>query len=281
MQLGFERANGYGTSDYKGCTGESDRGIFFKVDDGLDNAKATVVRPADVTDGLSKTIAFGESSYYIIIANTRYHDWPIWMGGYGAGSDESTLFKTQDPSIINCGIVPKSLHGFRAHPAQILSAPWTMTAISVGTTAAHFFAFADGSVHFLPETIGIRTYRYLGTINDGNVIPVISGATACASLVSTSTVAHVRYHRHRSCTACSRSLPASQWSAAAIATWCRSIVQVKNEDQVVTGGSVVFMPVGEGKPAFGPIRPGRHVSAHHAFAQRRRHDRPIPSVGCG
>jgi hypothetical protein len=30
---------------------------------------------------------------------------------------------------------------------------------------------------------------------------------------------------------------------------------VKNEGQVVSGGSVVFMPVGEGKSAFGPIQP--------------------------
>jgi hypothetical protein len=29
---------------------------------------------------------------------------------------------------------------------------------------------------------------------------------------------------------------------------------VKNEDQLVTGGSVVFKPVGEGRPAFGPIQ---------------------------
>jgi prepilin-type N-terminal cleavage/methylation domain-containing protein len=168
MQPGFERANGYATSDYKGCTGEGDRGIFFKVDDGLDNAKATIVRPADVTDGLSKTIAIGESAYYIVIGTTRHHDWPIWMGGYGAGSDESTLFKTQDPSIINCGIVPKSIDRFRTQGAL---GPVDDDCAFSWHDGGAFFAFADGSVHFLQESIEFRTYRSLGTINDGNVIP--------------------------------------------------------------------------------------------------------------
>ena len=31
------------------------------------------------------------------------------------------------------------------------------------------FAFADGSVHFLPQTINYTTYQYLGCRHDGQV----------------------------------------------------------------------------------------------------------------
>ena len=87
---------GYATSDYKASTGTGDHGMFFKRRDGRSAGAEGVaksrgyvrVRIADITDGLSNTIALGESAYFSFAMD----DWPIWMGA--PGTDESALFKT-------------------------------------------------------------------------------------------------------------------------------------------------------------------------------------------
>lgn len=150
----FPGLNGYATSDYKASTGFGDSGIFYKTSDG-ERAGYTRVRVADVTDGLSNTIAYGESSYYAGLKN-----WPIWLGA--PGTDEATLFKTDLLAPINCGISPKSIDRF-------VFAIDDDCAFSWHNGGAHF-AFADGSVHWLSEDIKQETYWDLGTKNDGNVI---------------------------------------------------------------------------------------------------------------
>jgi hypothetical protein len=156
--------NGYATSDYKACTGQGDDGLFWKVADGWNNAKETKVRPQDVTDGLSKTIALGESSYYIT-SGSQNNDWPIWLGA--PGTDEATLFKTQPPSVINCGVTPKTVDRFRTGAGGPLDDDCAFSWHASGA----FFAFADGSVHFIDESIDMDTYVSLGRKDDGNVIP--------------------------------------------------------------------------------------------------------------
>jgi hypothetical protein len=157
VDVGVVFRMGYATSDYKGCNGTGDSGIFFKVLDGImaQGGPYTRVRAADVTDGLSQTIAFGESAYYI-----EFRDWPIWMGG--PATDEPVLFKTQPPSVINCAAKEKSLEGMRRSADDDCAFSWH--------DGGAFFAFADGSVHFLPEDIDIDTYYNMGTKNDGNVL---------------------------------------------------------------------------------------------------------------
>jgi len=123
MLATWKHANGYATSDYKASTGLGDNGIFFKVADGINaqwNGERMYykrTRPADVTDGLSQTIAFGESAYYLMQANGTSNRWPIWMGGYGSGADEATLFKTDANAIINCRISPKTIASFKSPAA--------------------------------------------------------------------------------------------------------------------------------------------------------------------
>lgn len=166
----FKHGLGYATSDYKGCTGEGDNGIFFKRIDGLNAKQFTTVdmrytrtRPADVTDGLSKTIAFGESSYYEVtdLTTVTYAwDWPIWLGAYG--TDEPVQFKTDANSLINCQISPKSIAGFKSAMDDDCAFSWH--------EGGAFFAFCDGSVHFLLETIDVDDYRHLGSKNDGEVV---------------------------------------------------------------------------------------------------------------
>jgi prepilin-type N-terminal cleavage/methylation domain-containing protein len=153
----FETTNpfysGYATSDYKACNGWGDSGLFYKIRDG-DRAGYSRVRIADVTDGLSNTIAFGESAYYDGIRN-----WPIWMGA--GGSDEAALFKTDLKAPINCTIVPKTIKNFRRAIDDDCAFSWH--------DGGALFAFADGSVHWLSEDIQAETYWYLGTKNDGHI----------------------------------------------------------------------------------------------------------------
>ena len=149
----FPDANGYATSDYKASTGLGDSGLFYKTYDG-ERAGYSRVRVADVTDGLSNTIAFGESAYYLGTSN-----WPIWLGA--SGSDEAALFKTDPMAPINCGIVVKSIDNFYTAIDDDCAYSWHY--------GGALFSFADGSVHWLSDDIDPETYYNLGTKNDGKL----------------------------------------------------------------------------------------------------------------
>jgi len=57
------RQHGYATSDYKGCSGTDDDGIFVKAGDEF-RRRPLWIGTSAIRDGLSNTIAIGESSYY-------------------------------------------------------------------------------------------------------------------------------------------------------------------------------------------------------------------------
>lgn len=146
---------GYGKIDYKGSTGYADDGLFNKHRDALAKG-SNRIRFRDIRDGLSNTIAVGESSY----PGRAGSDQPMWIGI--PGSDEVLLFKTNAPSIINCGI-----RGFGGN--YWAGAIDDDCAVSLHTGGA-FFLFADGSVHFLSENIALQTYYALGSRRGGEVI---------------------------------------------------------------------------------------------------------------
>lgn len=147
---------GYAKSDYKACNGWSDFGLFWKRSDGAETRR-TQVGMKNITDGTSKTIAFGESAY---VPSTN--DFPVWIGG--PASDEPALFKTQPPSVINCRVRAKVLDAAIARPVD------DDCAYSWHNGGAQF-TFADGSVHFLSEDIEWQTYQNLGDRRDGAVLP--------------------------------------------------------------------------------------------------------------
>ncbi len=160
-------AQGYSTSDYKGCNGSdtsdsvaagSDTiGIFNTVRELWDVAKRKKLAIKDVTDGLNKTIAIGESAYF---KEPEFEKWPFWIGG--VVQDESTLFKTNESNPINGAISSKSVANFNQATDDECAFSWHIGGV--------FFAFADGSVHFLSESLDLVTYRNLGNIADGNVV---------------------------------------------------------------------------------------------------------------
>ena len=182
--------DGYATSDYKGSNGWADQGIFHHMCDnaraalrrvGLNDSLADVnsitkVRPANITDGMSKTLLLGEASYYV---RTRAQgvdgegntDWPVWIGG--VTSDENTLFKTAEDAPINCGIAPKTIDNFfyGTRPGQDITQQFGGPLDDDCAFSWHhggaMFALCDGSVLFLQEDIEFEIYRRLGARNDG------------------------------------------------------------------------------------------------------------------
>ena len=180
--------NGYATSDYKGSNGYLDQGIFTHL---CDNARAVAakfggnslsilakIKPANVTDGLSKTILMGESAYYIRTtkqgSTAGNEDWPVWIGGIT--SDEQTLFKTDDNAHIGCLIAPKSIDNFYYGTQPGVSildqnpGPEDDDCAFSWHVDGAYFALCDGSVHFLLEGIDMQLYKNLGQRNDGNVV---------------------------------------------------------------------------------------------------------------
>lgn len=178
-----KEGTGYATAHYKGSRGMCDRGMFWPPKEGAaegncnwgdingDGTQDTVrkkamtrVRLKDVQDGASKTIIIGEAAYFLNAAS-----FPIWMGIYG--DDGSVMFRTQDP--INC-----NMGGIRNFPLSqdqkdALNLPEgneTDDCSFSWHTGGVYFAFVDGSVHFLSENIDTRIYKLLGDREDDEAI---------------------------------------------------------------------------------------------------------------
>jgi prepilin-type N-terminal cleavage/methylation domain-containing protein/prepilin-type processing-associated H-X9-DG protein len=171
---------GYATAHYKASRGHCDRGMFwppkegaaeyecrYDIDgdgdiDSVPKKAYTRVRIQDVTDGTSKTICIGEAAYF-----ARAASYPIWAGIFG--DDGSVMFETQD--AINCNI--GGVRNFPLSDEQIARLPDTNEtddcAFSWHTGGA-YFAFVDGSVHFLNENMELRLFWLLGDRMDNEVI---------------------------------------------------------------------------------------------------------------
>ncbi|MES2791826.1 MAG: DUF1559 domain-containing protein [Planctomycetota bacterium] len=145
---------GYATTDYKGSSGWYLDGLFMRYADAVVYGNGGVgfnssIRFRDVTDGLSNTIAIGESSYPGIDAKS---DWPTWAAV--GSSDEQLIMKTNSPL------------GGGASPLNFWNTVDDDCAMSYHQGGAQF-VFADGSVHFISENINFDTYVNLGQRNDG------------------------------------------------------------------------------------------------------------------
>ena len=117
------------------------------------------VRFADITDGLSNTIAVAESAYVSDTSSNQFRDFPTWIGAYGDGGDETVRTNGRTNSPINC----------QCNPNRMRQAINDDCAFSYHPAGAQF-AFADGSVHFISENLDIATYCNLHDRRDGNVL---------------------------------------------------------------------------------------------------------------
>ncbi|MGO8746305.1 MAG: DUF1559 domain-containing protein [Thermoguttaceae bacterium] len=112
-------------------------------------------RPADITDGLSETMAFGESLGWTQRNGT--HQWELsWMG---AGSMITKLGLSPIYTFPG-GDSTDPLVGNDYHPYQFRS-------MHPGIVN---FAFADGSVHAISQTSDFNTYIYLSGMADGQPV---------------------------------------------------------------------------------------------------------------
>jgi prepilin-type processing-associated H-X9-DG protein/prepilin-type N-terminal cleavage/methylation domain-containing protein len=150
-----------------GASAAQCRGLFFR------NARATF-RMADVPDGLSNTLMIGEilpaENAYIRRAGDFAYPGGNWAFSNGGNNIVSTIVP------INYKLTPGTFCHLDDNnkPASPPGDPARSTdnwAVNFGFKSRHSgganFVFCDGSVHFVQDSIDMRTYQLLGCRNDG------------------------------------------------------------------------------------------------------------------
>jgi prepilin-type N-terminal cleavage/methylation domain-containing protein len=149
-------AAGYAISDYKGSHGRIGGDGVFSVIQFDASSHRRHPRMALITDGLSRTLAVGESAYPGWTGTV----WPQWIGSTQHWYQQ-TLFTTRSYAPINC--VPS------------FGGQFWINAYDNACALSHHpgicqFLFADGSVHALSEDIDLDLYEALGTTHGGEVV---------------------------------------------------------------------------------------------------------------
>ena len=116
------------------------------------------VRIASITDGTSNTIAAGES------LPAQRGDNNVWQ--FNANADGTTV-PINYPTPQTCD--PLSTNGFGT-PNWASRCSYANTGFKSHHPGGGNFLFADGSVHFLKQSIAMTTYCALGSRNGGEVI---------------------------------------------------------------------------------------------------------------
>ncbi|MEM9754048.1 MAG: DUF1559 domain-containing protein [Planctomycetota bacterium] len=174
--------SGYSAAHYKGSRGYQDRGMYVRteeaeraqiyfadyngdgIDEQVEKRPFNRVRIKDVVDGTSKTIAIGESAFYV-----EAQEFPVWLGT--DFQDASLLFKTDNVTPLNCLVggpwsYPSSDEFLLRFPdddqREDCSYGWHVGGV--------YFGFVDGSVRFLTDDLDQRVYWLLGDRMDGEII---------------------------------------------------------------------------------------------------------------
>jgi len=130
-------------------------GVFFA------NSK---VRPTDITDGTSNTYLIGETKYQVAdLTSAGANKKGLWSGGIYLNASwryYSNLAAAVEPINQPVG-------------GDYTGASLRTSETIVGRTFGSFhpggcnMAFADGSIHFMPNDTDVNVHRQLGTISDG------------------------------------------------------------------------------------------------------------------
>jgi prepilin-type N-terminal cleavage/methylation domain-containing protein/prepilin-type processing-associated H-X9-DG protein len=181
LQIMFQQW-AHGGTDYGGCLGRQNafintctNGVSHKLDEGqwlfeTDKRGMFVpdrgTKPADIEDGIAKTIMVGELQRLIPPNYVPRGEDPTYYGPCMTSNDGwalgglATLF---DTAVRGEGTDVGQPGGFNNLFFE--------SAGSEHPNGANF-GLADGSVHFFSENIDSQLYAYLGSINDGQPVQV-------------------------------------------------------------------------------------------------------------
>jgi prepilin-type N-terminal cleavage/methylation domain-containing protein/prepilin-type processing-associated H-X9-DG protein len=162
----------YGLSSYGGNAGIRSWGGNGPTNDGIFHEDSSV-RLADVTDGASNTLIFGER-YHRDPEFDRYTStskpsfYPLVKAGYWAAV-YTTGYATRSHQLLSAPVpINYAMPPASGNPEM----ENRLCAYGSGHPGGANFAFADGSVRFLSDSIPLATLQALSTRNGGEVVSV-------------------------------------------------------------------------------------------------------------
>ena len=148
-----EPAWGWGPSDEDEPIGSNVRGMFSRF--------SYQTKLSDCTDGTSQTLLLGES-----LPSTNAHMQAGWYTSYGSQLSTTIIpinYPISETDTSWCGQASAG----PGHSMYNNNVAWGFRSRHRGGAN---FAFVDGSVHFLSQTIDHKTFQLLGCRNDGQYI---------------------------------------------------------------------------------------------------------------
>jgi prepilin-type N-terminal cleavage/methylation domain-containing protein len=151
-------------------TGEDSKPEAFQQNLRTDEVPATF---SDVLDGTSNTLLFGERFHYDPVFDRKLHDhptkfsrypisrWGTW-GWTGGGNGTTHVFGSSR--------VPINYSTPESAPVSYSSVNLRMSAFGSAHTGGSSFAFADGSIHFLSDSINFALFQALSTRRGGEML---------------------------------------------------------------------------------------------------------------
>lgn len=140
----------------------TDKGILFRNSN---------IKIRDITDGSSNTIVVGERSHQhqFVGASTVVQADSTWYAAIPNATRPSGMMMMPDegPASLILGHVGQGGMMTMHHPPNTTNHIANFSSKHEG--GAHFL-LGDGAVRFLSENMNYETFRYLGTISDGNVL---------------------------------------------------------------------------------------------------------------